>query len=189
VRAAAQEQDALVPDARRALLAAAVARGLVALPHAAGVLLGPPGGPWSPWAGALLGGRSGRAAAGGALARGEVERPAAGAPAAPAREGGPAAERAPDAPAAVAGVRERAPALQGEAGGARASGAPPCALTYGDAAGLEAWQALLPLELLWPRVAPLLQARPPKPSRAAAVCCRGRRASAAPRVPWTCSYA
>jgi len=157
-----------VPAARRALLAATVARGLVALPHAAGVLLGPPGGPWSPWAGALLGGRCGRAAAGGALAHEDLERPAAHAPAAAAGEGAREAGRAgraPDASAAAASFRERAPALPGKAGGA-----PPCALTYGDAAGLEAWQALLPLELLWPRVVPLLQARPPKPGRPAAVC-------------------
>ena len=52
-----------MPPERAAFAACAVARGLLALPHAMAALLGPPGSPPSPWFGVLLGGRCGRAAA------------------------------------------------------------------------------------------------------------------------------
>ena len=168
-----------VPPARAAFLAAAVARGLVALPHAMAALLGPPGSPLSPWFGVLLGGCCGRAAASAAaLDRAPSPNPvlahaasaaaldggagvqagsAAGARSDPSPPAGPgsgsAAERARgDAVEAAAEPGERVGGPGSGVGGGALQGP-----AYGEAAALEAWQAALPLEALWLRVAPLLQ--------------------------------
>lgn len=164
-----------MPPERAAFAASAVARGLVALPHAMAALLGAPGSPPSPWFGVLLGGRCGRAAAS-ATALGRNPNPAsnpAHAPGAAAPDGGMggkagSAGGAGPAPGPRAGLGS-GPIAEGSGGdaldpadwvGGTGSGAGRgmlYGLAYGDAAALEAWQAALPLEALWLRIAPLLQ--------------------------------
>lgn len=168
-----------MPPERAAFAACAVARGLLALPHAMAPLLGPPGSPPSPWFGVLLGGRCGRAAASAAaLGRNLDPNPnsahAAGAAAPDGGTGGQAGSvggAGPDlgpwagpgsGPTAEGSGDDAvdAAAKPGGWAGGTGSGAgrgAPGDLTYGDAAALEAWQAALPLEALWLRVAPLLQ--------------------------------
>lgn len=142
-----------MPLARASFLVAAIARGLVVLPHAAGALLGPPGAPWSPWAGVLLGGRCGRTAmAAPPLDLMSSENTTA---VAAAVKG----ESADDARSGVGDAGSRAAETGRGQGGGEGRSAAGDARGLGDVVALEAWQAALPLELLWPRVAPLLQVR------------------------------